>query len=438
MNLRQLQFFLSHLILAQFLLALPVCAMDWPDTPTDTRNELPFNFTNTKILHLRDPNLGNPQAVEIGSKISIDPKFLLEHLGTETPSQEQVQRMLLNPGEISKDRVVTQRFKDSYTGKPTNDYFFPVTVESKSGKVKSGKMALHAYNRNGMVELKRADGTDVSQYQSPEITANMKLLIDQNKAGTEAQAGCGDCTGQTPPPTQALAAVARSLDAAAKSSANPLFEKFQNFAREFATANKRISRSRGGHYKRLYIKAMIEKFGEKDAGTILAALTGFGEAPYRSSSATQIAEIAAVLKVIDNRAENKFRTRSRTLRDIGISENADARLTTTLSDWQFSAWNDTDNNLRRILNFNPDTADSMTKRAIALSFEAQSLMQQGKVEFIGKMNDSKLHHYHANYVNPNWNKANKRVSAPTIKVEGIEVDLSKQKGARHIFYTGIS
>lgn len=438
MSLKKFKLFLSNLILAQFLLVLPVGAMEWPNMPPETGSELPFNFINSKVLHLRDSNLGNPQVIEIGSKISIDPKFLLQHLGTETPSQEQVQRLLLNPGEISKDRVVTLRFIDSYTKKPTNDYFFPVSVQVKSGKIKAGKMALHAYNRNGMVELKRADGTDVSQFQSPEITARMKTLIDQNKADTEAQNGCSGCAATPPPQTQALADVARSLDAASQSSTNPLWAKYQDFAREFSTANKKISRSQGGHYKRLFVKGLIEKFGEKEAGTMLAALTGFGEAPYRSSSATQIAEIAAVLKVIENRADNKFRNRSRTLRDIGVSENADSRLTTILADWQFSAWNDKDNNLRRILNFNPDTADTMTKRAMALSFEAQSLMQTGKVEFIGKMNDSKLHHYHANYVNPNWNKANKRVSAPTIKVEGIEVDLSKQKGARHIFYSGIS
>lgn len=414
-----------------FLTVLPVCALEIP-------GELPFNFINSKTLHLRDSNLGNPQIVEVGSKISIDPNFLLEHLGTATPSQEQVQRLLLNPGEISKDRVVTRRFLDSYTRKPTNDYFFPVTVQTKSGKIKTGSMALHAYNRTGMVELKRADGTDISQHQSPELTAQMKSLIDQNRTDTEAQTGCSDCAAKTQPQTQALADVARSLDASAKSSSNPLWEKFQNFARDFAKANKQISRSSGGHHKRLYVKAMIEKFGEKDTGMILAALTGFGEAPYRSSSATQIAEVAAVLKVIENRADNHFRSNSRTLRDIGISETADARLTSILADWQFSAWNDKDNNLRRILNFNPDNADSLTKRGLALSFEAQSLMQKGKVEFIGKMNDSKLHHYHANYVNPNWNKASQRVNTPTIKVDGIEVDLSKQKGARHIFYSGIS
>ena len=211
MNLKQFKFLFSFLIFVQFLLALPVCALELPEMPTESRNELPFNFINTKTLHLRNSNLGNPQIIEIGSKISIDPKFLIEHLGSATPTQEQVQRLLLNPGEISKDRVVTQQFTDSYTGKPTNDYFFPVIVETKSGKVKSGKMALHAYNRNGMVDLKRADGTDVTKYQSPEVTAQMKSLIDQNKSGTEAQSGCAGCTGTTQPPTQALAAVAKKL-----------------------------------------------------------------------------------------------------------------------------------------------------------------------------------------------------------------------------------
>ena len=238
MYLKQFKILFNLLFLIHFLAVLPVCALEIP-------GELPFNFINSKTLHLRDSNLGNPQIVEVGSKISIDPNFLLEHLGTATPSQEQVQRLLLNPGEISKDRVVTRRFLDSYTRKPTNDYFFPVTVQTKSGKIKTGSMALHAYNRTGMVELKRADGTDISQHQSPELTAQMKSLIDQNRTDTEAQTGCSDCAAKTQPQTQALADVARSLDASAKSSSNPLWEKFQNFARDFAKANKQISRSSG-------------------------------------------------------------------------------------------------------------------------------------------------------------------------------------------------
>lgn len=429
MNLRHLKYLFSFLLLAQFMTASPVCAAG------DT-GELPFVFINNKTLHLRDNNLANPQVIEIGSKISIDPAFLLEHLGSPTPTQEQVQRLLLNPGEISKDRIVTQRFRDAYNGKMTNDYFFPVMIQTKSGTKKSGKIALQSYNRNGMVELQRTDGSDVTLFQSPQITAQVKSLIDQNRA-TEAQGPCTTCT-KTDPQNQGLADIAKALDAKAQTSTNPLWAKYQDFAREFSNANKKISRSRGGQFKRLFVKSMIEKFGEKDSGIILAALTGFGEAPYRSSSATQIAEVAAVLKVIENRATNNFRSKSKTLRDIGVSESSDSRLTTVLADWQFSAWNDKDNNLRRILNFNPDTADEMTKRNMALSFEAQSMMQNGKVEFLGKMNDAKLQHYHASYVNPNWNRASQRVTAPVIKVDGVEVDLGKQRGARHIFYTGLS
>ena len=101
----------------------------------------------------------------------------------------------------------------------------------------------------------------------------------------------------------------------------------------------------------------------------IASLTGFGESPYRNSEATQIAEISAVLKVIENRATSNFRSNSRTLRDIGVSEKLEPRLSTLLADWQFSVWNDKDNRLVRMLNFNPDNADKLTSKKMALAFE---------------------------------------------------------------------
>lgn len=434
MNLRHLKNLFNIVCLLQFLAILPVAASG---DNKGLQNSLPFRFINNRILHLRNNNLAKPEVIEVGSQINIDTKFLLEHLGTENPNQEQVQRLLLNPGEISKERIVTQRFINASNGKPKNDYFFPVSIQTKSGKIKTGKIALHAYNRTGVVEIKRADGSDPRQFQSSEVTAQMQELINQNKSTTEAQA-CTDCSAKNTSQTQGISDIANALDSNSQTSSNALWAKYKDFAKEFSTTNKNISRARAGYYKRLYIKSLIEQFGEKDTGLILAALTGYGEAPYRRSNEAQIAEFAAVLKVIDNRAENKFRRKSRTLRDIGVSESADSRLTTVLADWQFSAWNDKDDNLRRIMNFNPETVDKTTKRTMALSFEAQSMIQTGKVEFLGKMNDSKLHHYHANYASPNWSKTNKRVNAPIIKVDGIEVDLSKKKGIRHIFYTGIS
>lgn len=400
---------------------------------------LPFSYSNTRSVHLRNDKLAKPQVIETGAEISIDPDFLLEMLGTATPSQEQVQRLLLNPGEATKDRVVTQPFYDVQSRRYKNDYFFPVIVKTKSGETKSGKMAFQSYTRTGTIDIKRADGSDPTQYQSSQTTAQMRDLIEQNKSYTEAQV-CQNCEAASNPQIQALSQLTAALETSSRTTANELWPKYKEFAKEFTAINKNIKRSNAGQLKRLFIKQLIEKFGQKDAATILAALTSFAEAPYRDNAQTQIAEMSAVLKVIDNRAANSDmrNRRSKTLRDIGVTGNVDPKLAVILADWQFSAWNDRDNNLSRILKFNPDKSDAMTNRKMAFAFEAQRLMQEGKVEFIGKMNDPKLNHYHANYVNPNWDRAANRVTAPTIKVDGVPVDLSKQRGARHVFYAGLS
>ncbi|MBY0555005.1 hypothetical protein K2P97_10790 [bacterium] len=409
-----------------------------------TAQSLPFTYSNTRSVHLRNDKLSNPQAIESGSEISLDPKFLLEMLGTVLPSQEQVQRLLLNPGEATKDKVVTQSFYDVQSRRWKNDYFFPVIVKTKSGQIKTGKMAFQSYTRTGSVEIKRADGSDPTKYQSAETTAQMRDLIAQNREYTEAAGPalpCAKCATQAAgtPQAQTLSQLSAALESSSRSTANQLWPRYKEFAKEFTAANPNIRKSKAGQMKRLFVKQLIEKFGQKDAATILAALTGFAEAPYRDNAQAQIAEMSAVLKVIDNRAASPdMQRRSKTLRDIGLTGNVDPRLSAILADWQFSAWNDRDNNLSRILNYNPDKSDAMTNRKMAFAFEAQRLMQEGKIEFIGKMNDPRLNHYHANYVNPNWDRPSNRVSAPTIKVDGVPVDLSRQRGARHVFYAGLA
>ena len=190
-----------------------------------------------------------------------------------------------------------------------------------------------------------------------------------------------------------------------------------------------------GYTEVLFIKKLIDTFGQEDAATILAALTGFAESPSRASSVSQVAEIAAVLKVIQNRANNNYRTNSRTLRDIGIT-NAIPRLSVILADWQFSAWNDRDNMLSRILNLNPESGDTESNRRVAMSFEAQQMMASGQVQFSGGMNNSRLMHYHANYVYPPWARSRAKVSSIVV-VNGVSVDLNAQRGARHLFYAGV-
>lgn len=402
------------------------------------------SYTNTRTVRLRDKHLRNPVNVKKGSRISLDPEFLKKVFGTTTPTAEQIQQLMLNPEEASHGKVVTQSFKDTNTGQYKYDYFFPVIVVDEIGKMLKGQMALQAYFRSEFVELDGltiADDNSRVAYQSPQTSDRVRSLIKQNRRVTEAAATdyCTTCSNN--PRSGNIQDLSNLKDvintATTSTSTHELWIKFNDFAREFASNNKHISKSNAGRYKRLYIKSLIEKFGAKDAGIILTALTGYMESPHRQNIDVQIAEIAAVIKVIENRAQNRYKTKSKTLRDIGASQDLDARLSAILADWQFSAWNDKDNSLPRMLNYNPDTADTTTKRKLAMAFEAQKLMNEGNIEFIGKMNDSHLQHYHANYVSPSWSNSRKRVE-PKVKVNGVEIDLSKQRGAKHVFYAEIS
>jgi hypothetical protein len=92
-----------------------------------------------------------------------------------------------------------------------------------------------------------------------------------------------------------------------------------------------------------------------------------------------------------------------------------------------------------MLNFNPDRADIMTKRSLMYAFESQDLIKNGQIKFLGKMNDSRMFHYHANYVNPSWERAANRVSSPIVQVNDIQINLAQnRRGPRHIFYAGIN
>jgi hypothetical protein len=426
MDKKRLHPLLKLILLFQFLFAEVAFA-----------NNLPFHFENSRRIVLRNSNLRAPVLIENGAKISIDSQYLLRTLGTETPTQEQMQRLLLNPGEASNGRIVTESFLNEYTNRRANEYFFPVTITTKSGEVRTGKVALNAYVRMGSVELKRDDGADPKRFQSQRTTEQLQGLVEINRP-TEGQP-CDTCATAVPPiDTRPLSEVARSIESSYTSSTNELWNKYITYAREFTAANPNITRARAGYFKRLFIQGLVERYGAAEAGRILAPLTGFAEAPHRSDVETQVAEVAAVIRVMDNRAAVNFRSRSRTLRDIGVSESESPLLTNILADWQFSAWNERDNSLLRMINFNPDTADLSTKRKMMLAFEAQRMMTAGEVQFIGRMNDSRMYHYHANYVNPSWDRASARVAAASVRVNGETIDITRQRGARHIFYVGIN
>lgn len=400
--------------------------------------DVPFFHVTTEASVLRDARLENPINIPEGSKVSIQSHYLRDKLGTATPTQDQIQRLLLNPGEASRGRISTRRFYHTGSRTPRYDYFFPVTITLPSGEEKVGAMALQYYNRSGQLEIRRTDGADPSRFQSAETTQQIRSLVDDNKPAATEAAVCTNCDNRRrAEPVQDLQVVAERAQADSNERAtNNLWQRYQTFAREFASSH-RVTRANAGQMKRTFVRSLISRFGAAEAGVIMTALTGYAEAPHRNSNNVQMAEIAAVIKVVENRASSKFSRRSRTLRDIGVSVDADARLTNVLADWQFSVWNDRDQNLVRILSYHPERSDSLTRRKMQLAFESQQLMKSNRITFSGDMNSPTLRHYHANYVNPSWRRAGRQVQSAIVNVNGSAVNLGQQSGSRHIFYTGV-
>ena len=417
-------------------MSMVVMADVLPAIPIPTPASAGIRFRNSTDVWLRDAKLKNPVGIDEGADITIDPEFLKRNLGTDSPTADQMQRFMLNPGEYSRGKVGAESFR-STNGRRGFDYFFPVTVRSPNHEPRTGKLALQFYSRNGQLEMIRPSDAPAPTAQT---NALRRTLIAQNRTPTTQAETCEACRAaalaNAPGPTPNMKDIRTAIETSARAPSNTLFSRYQAFARGFTARNGRVTKANAGYMKRKYIKELIDTFGEQEAGSILTALTGFAEAPSRASRVSQVAEISAIMKVIENRARNGYRnSNSRTLRDIG-DNNPDPRTAAILQDWQFSAWNDRDNMLTRILNLNPDSGETEANRRVAMAFEAQQMMASGQVEFVGRLNDPRMQHYHANYVYPAWAGQGTRIAA-IVKVNGVIVDLSAQRGARHLFYTGV-
>lgn len=417
MELRKPVHFFILILLMQLLTAAWVHA-----------NDVSFYFVTGETSVLRNASLASPANIAPGSRIAIDSQFLQRIFGTTTPTQEQVQNLMLNPSSYMR----TSRFQNVGARRYSNDYFFPVTVTTASGQTQSGMMALQYYNRVGQLELRRSDGADPRQFESEDVGRAQRDLVESN---TEAETCTGDCSrgAAAGSPTAPLQDVAQAIEA--DTSTGSLLTRYQNFAREFTRANRTALRSgrNARTLKSQYIRQLVNQFGADDASKIIAAVTVLGEAPYYTSDERQVAETAAILKVIENRASTNYFTRSTVLRNLGISRDASRRLSVVLADYQFSAWNVGDNNLMRMLRFNPDSTNAADRRKMRLAFETQRLMETGRVTFNDGLNNPRLRHYHNNQVSPRWARQGTRVRGGTVRVNGRNVAL----GTQHLFYYGV-
>ena len=292
MNAKHLLIFFIRIIALQMLIASFAFA-----------EETQFTFSNNDTIILRDADLKNPQSIGENAVITIDPQFLLANLGTATPTQEQIQRLLLNPGEASGGKITTQQFFTPNSRRPHNDYFFPVQIKTADGQIKTGNMALDSYNRMGLLKLKRADGQDPRRFQSARTSEQMESLLNENRTHTESD-GCAECAAARRDATIRLSDSIREIATNPSLSQSDLWNRYQTFAKNFLATNGKATRASAGTMKRLYVKSLVDTFGAHDAGLILASITSFAEAPHRNSNSTQMAEEAAVIKVLMNRARN--------------------------------------------------------------------------------------------------------------------------------------
>jgi hypothetical protein len=424
-----------------FLAAFSI-AWDFAPEPEANKPTGQISFTLKDTRNVRDDRLQLKGRAKAGGKVTIDPKFLLKYFGTETPSIRQLRNLLFDPVSVSK-RISPRRYFDPDAKRYLYEYFFPIRVENPDGSVAEGQMALAATFRTGNAKMNiPVEG------QVPVITEDretMAIIESRVKIVAEPPVArvCEEC--QKKRSNGPLGDLAEDMAPLIDGAAEGLWNEYVNFAREFSSRNSRAIQQRPHRLKKQFLSELVNRFGAERAGRIAQALTAFGEAPTRDHDAAQLAELAGVTRVIENRAKSGFRHDSRALRDIGLAD-ADPRLSASLANWQFSVWNEGDNSLPRMLSFNPDIADPLTKRRMHLAFVAQGKMESGQIEFLGQMARPDVFHYHANYVWPGWSRAGNRVGQALIRVrdvrangtiEFVDVDLSRQPGARHIFYAGL-
>ena len=428
-----------------------------------------FSFKVNRGLNLRDSTLKISPTDTKDSMVTIDPEFLKVNLDTDHPTSEQIKEFLTSPNRFSDEKVKPRKFFDSTAKVWRWDYFFPVNVKKADGSIVKGQMALPAAFRMGHVTLKmkevqarRSTATQKESLKiylqnedptqvSPSVLYEMSRVEDEKQtpvaefknedAVAEGQV-CQACymeassshNGQLQPIAMSKVEV--------QASKNLRWENYSEFAKNFSEKYRRKINSNSARvYKRLFVQSLIETFGPTEAGYMIQALTAFGESADRVDDNAQLAELAAVTMVVENRAQTNTFRKSRILRDIGVNQTVDARLSAALANGQFSVWNDGDNNLSRILAFHPEKSNPMAQRRMSMAFEAQQMMSNQEITFVGQMANPQIQHYHAEYTRPAWASSNHKITEAVVRIKDenqyVDVNLAQQSGARHIFYAGL-
>ena len=243
---------------------------------------------------------------------------------------------------------------------------------------------------------------------------------------TEAATPLEECTDCQKPDRPLIEIPAELLAQAAKDQAektlypNGATELMKEYLRVHAafmkTAPKRnlSTRQWARKNKSLFISYLINHMGAKKASQVVMALTAYGEARgiRESNKWKNMAEMAAVITVIQNRAKSGYRSTS-SWANLQSEDAVDMRA--ALYNRQFSCWNLNDPNLGAMM-----LAKNQT--GLARAFQTVDLMDQNQIRPLGDLAKPRTRHYAAN--NPSWFALGRKLVSPQVQTPGGVVTLS--------------
>jgi hypothetical protein len=403
-------------------------------------------LTLASDLRLRDER-GAPkrdadvQILRAGEKIRLAPEFLQAHFGSDKASPAQVRELLVNPEKFTGFRQ--NSFYAPNARRDVTDWLYPVEIK-RGDKVIKAKMALRTNIKFN--DLKPDCAKEERDRSVPAVReANREAVKETVKetARTEAVVSlpepCTKCsTAQRIGGFNKWGAeLTKELDEDSpwddySDYARAFTEKYEKqlglLKSERADCERERTRLRKEHgtcmrersdcgslkypavcsladrrarnLKSAYVGGMVDRHGTKRAAKILELVTAFGETVNRADVGVQIADIAGVLKVIENRQATRYwgNSKASILEENGIDPEEDPRLRVILANRQFSAWNDNNNMLPRMLEFNPSTSDFDSRRRMSLAFVTARKIERNQISYLGGLNSPSVVHYHSTWV----------------------------------------
>ncbi|MCB0411864.1 MAG: cell wall hydrolase [Bdellovibrionales bacterium] len=246
-----------------------------------------------------------------------------------------------------------------------------------------------------------------------------------------ASAACTNCsaygTGYAQPVEQNANDVVAAASAVTEAAAYPLngdvqgnvYEEFVALREEYIRAHSIRNRNRNSDRKNWaktnrdnFIRFLIEKAGTEKASLMLLALTSYGEAggEYERNEGQNMAEMAMVATVIQNRAHSNYRTDpKRDLLSNSDQSHGAEIIRVILAKSQFMPWSFSDARLRAMM-LGPTypQRDPGYKRA----FEMVAKLNREDLKAVGSVvNQRTRHFYNPKASRPAWRREGQKINA---------------------------